>query len=103
MAAHDEELYPGSFPLVVLNAEAAATYVIGLNLSSPLHSFPEVEDLARLAQVALTWTNTAFEEAAASVKHFVNGLPEATRRKIRLSEELKININEENRHKGHSR
>ena len=93
--AHDEHLYPGEFPLIVLGTECSAIEALVLELSTPFSAMYDVNALRRLASMTLEWVNEEFESVAKEIVDSVNSLPSELRRAMRDSTpEFKINFSE---------
>ena len=93
--AHDEHLYPGEFPLIVLDERAKALEAVVLQLRAPFSAMQEVEELRRLAKVALDWVMAEFEAIAKEVVDTINSLPEEQRLLMRDSTpDVKIQFGE---------
>lgn len=93
MAAHDDQLYPGVFPLVVLDAGCTAIHAVALNLSVPLHAFePEVRAVAQLSGRALEFASTEFEKAAQAITEAVDALDHTEKLQIKSAGEFRLDI-----------
>ena len=83
LVAHDEHLYPGEFPLIVLDAAATAIEAVVFGLRVPFSGMQEADELKRLAETAFGWIVAEFEVVASKVVADINALPAGTRREMR--------------------
>lgn len=83
--AHNEHLYPGEFPLIVLDAAGTAIEAVVLTLDAPFSAMSEVDDLKRLARGTLEWVTAEFEAVAKEIVNSINSIPEDERRLLRDS------------------
>jgi hypothetical protein len=93
LVAHDEHLYPGEFPFIILDCEAAAIEAVTLTLSAPFSAMSDVHELRRLAKIAIDWVSTEYESTAAEIVAEINALPASERRRLRdTTPEFRIEI-----------
>lgn len=98
LVAHNENLYPGEFPLIVLDSDANAIEAVALKLEAPFSVMPEVADLSRLSAIALGWVAAEFEAIATEVVAGINAIPISERRLLRdTTPEFTLNILSEDR------
>jgi hypothetical protein len=94
LVAHNDHLYPGEFPLIVIDTDATAIEAVALKLDAPFSVMSEVGDLRRFAEIALGWVMAEFEATASAVVSDFNALPISERRRLRdnTTPEFKIVI-----------
>jgi len=91
MVAHDEHLYPGDYPLLILDSEATAIEAVAFRLHAPFSAMSEVDELRRLAEVALGWVVAEFERVATEIVSDFNANPVDDRCQLRdTTPEFKI-------------
>ena len=83
MVAHDEHLYPGEYPLIILDQNAEAIEAASLMIKIPFAGMEIINDLERLAQIAKGWINSAYEEVAREIVTEINALPVGERQQLR--------------------
>jgi hypothetical protein len=93
MVAHDEHLYPGEYPLIVLDGDAKAIEAVSFTIKAPFSGLSDIYDLDRLAQIAKKWVDEAFENIATEIVTEVNSLTNEERVYLRdTTPEFTINI-----------
>ena len=95
IVAHDEHLYPGEYPLIVLDKDAQAIEAVSFMIKVPFSGMSEVQDLERLAHISKEWLNNAYEETASEIVAEINAIPTEERLHLRdTTPEFTINITE---------
>jgi hypothetical protein len=93
MVAHDEHLYPGEYPLIVLDKDAKAIEAVSFMIKVPFSGMGEIEDLERLAHISQKWINNAYEEIASEIVAEINAVSNEERLHLRdVTPEFTINI-----------
>jgi hypothetical protein len=93
MVAHDEHLYPGEYPLIVLDKDAKAIEAVSFMIKVPFSGMGEIQDLERLADISKEWINNAYEEIASEIVAELNAIPDEERIQLRdTTPEFTINI-----------
>jgi hypothetical protein len=93
MVAHDEHLYPGEYPLVVLDKNATAIEAVSFMIKVPFSGMSDVQDLERLAEIARKWIDAAYEEMATEIVAEINALTAEERLYLRdTTPEFTINM-----------
>ncbi len=93
MVAHDDHLYPGEYPLVVLDKNATAIEAVSFMIKAPFSGMSDVQDLERLAQIAKKWIEAIYEETRREIVAEINALSNEERLYLRdNTPEFTINI-----------
>lgn len=95
MVAHDEHLYPGEYPMIVLDKNAKAIEAVSFMIKLPFSGMSDAQDLERLAYISIEWLNKAYEETASEIVSEINDIPSEERLHLRdTTPEFTINIAE---------
>lgn len=93
MVAHDDHLYPGEYPLVVLDKNATAIEAVSFMIKAPFSGMSDIQDLERLAETAKKWIEAAYEETAREIIAEINTFSNEERLYLRdNTPEFTINI-----------
>jgi len=79
VVAHDEQLFPSSSPIIVLNADGFAIEALAMGASYPVHGFDQLSEMARLAKIAAEWLESEADRVGTEIVATINGLPFAVR------------------------
>lgn len=85
VVAHDEQLFPSSSPLVVLDGDGFAIEAVAMGASYPVHGFEPLGQMARLARIAAEWLEAEADRVGTEIVATINGLPFAVRQMQRDS------------------
>jgi len=83
MIAHDEHLYPGEYPLIILDQNTTAIEAVALIIKIPFAGMEIIDDLERLAQIAKKWIDSAYESVAREIVTEINAISIKERQQLR--------------------
>jgi hypothetical protein len=79
LVAHDEQLFNGTFSLIVRSRDFAAIEAVSLNLLTPFVALSELNDLRSLSGVVQNWVKNEHERVATEIVRTYDASPLAER------------------------
>jgi len=83
IVAHDDHLYPGEIPLIVINNNGLAMDAICFRVTVPFNAMKEAEGLGRLALLTKEWVDIECKKIAKKIVDEINAMPQEQRHQIR--------------------